>query len=72
MFCEFPRHCLNCGAALVISIPVPDSTRSLPDGSFFKCECLKCGASRSGSVPKFDPRSLVAVRSSDSVEGRLT
>ena len=72
MFCEFPRNCLSCGVPFVVSIPVPDSTGGLPDGSLWQCKCPKCGASRFGSVPKFDPRSLVAVRSSDSVEGRLT
>jgi hypothetical protein len=71
MFCEFPTTCLNCGTSFVVSAPMPNSVTALPDGSSFDCKCPKCGASRGGLVPNFEPHSLIDVRSADSVEGRL-
>lgn len=71
MFCEFRAGCLFCQTSFLVSVPLPDSASCLPDGSLFNCNCPKCGALRGGLVPNFEPHSLVAVRSTDSIEGRL-
>jgi len=72
MFCEFRSGCLHCQTAFLVSLPLPGSTSSLPDASFFNYKCPKCGGPNGGLVPNFEPHSLVAVRSTDSIEGRLS
>jgi hypothetical protein len=72
MFAEFPTACLFCKASFLVSCQLPEAATTVPDGAYFDCTCPKCGEARTGMVPNFEPISLVAVRSSDSIEGRLT